>query len=162
MRRNVRKINKDIGKNVVNCVDTPFPLEPLPMTYEPQAASSRKSVPSKYDKDKSQKNTDKPVKVKKTKKVVNDNKKSVEEDNHVRVPSSLLGYPSREEITGTNPSNDEPTSMNFADLDANNNNNNDVAQKGEKNKKSIQKKSTARKSANFIGILNKLMIIKYN
>ena len=42
MRRNVRKLNKQIGKHVSKYATIPVPLQPLPMTYEPQAPTERK------------------------------------------------------------------------------------------------------------------------
>eukprot|EP01035_Chromulina_nebulosa_P028273 gene28273-37307_t len=42
MRRNVRKLNKQIGKHVSQYATIPVPLQPLPMTYEPQAPTDRK------------------------------------------------------------------------------------------------------------------------
>lgn len=42
MRRNVRKLNKQIGKHVSQYATIPVPLQPLPMTYEPQAPTERK------------------------------------------------------------------------------------------------------------------------
>mmetsp|Transcript_3810 Transcript_3810/g.5224 ORF Transcript_3810/g.5224 Transcript_3810/m.5224 type:complete len:1289 (-) Transcript_3810:221-4087(-) len=43
MRRNVRKLNKQIGKHVSKYATIPVALQPLPMTYEPQAPTERKS-----------------------------------------------------------------------------------------------------------------------
>lgn len=42
MRRNVRKLNKQIGKHVSKYSTIPVPLQPLPLTYEPQAPTERK------------------------------------------------------------------------------------------------------------------------
>ena len=158
----MRKMNKEIGKHA-KCADTPIALNPLPMTYEPQEPSSRRAVPSKYDK--LHKLKDNVTKAKRTKSPETSEKDrsssppTIYDENHIKVPSSLLDA---SPVIGDDQDiiNELVSIENVFDADTGSQ---QVQDSGDLKKKKIssKKKAGVRKSVNLSGLIPINIILNY-